>query len=111
MHDDDAKLLVDRIIETLPDLVKETIENYRQSQGYASLEIQMRWQMLILMVKESAGLWPDADYQRFSQFMEEALREVEAAMNQIDANTPADDAPASTYWTTEELKQFTKKGA
>lgn len=127
MNDETAKVLVDQIIGTLPDLVHMTIEDYRHHAEEATAEIQMQWRLLILLVQESEGLWPEAEYRRFAEHIEAALIEVEAAFDEIDGTAPhstppleesqkvqyvdANPKPVESLWTEDELKQFTTKGA
>lgn len=127
MTDDTAKIILNQILTTLPDLVKATIEDYRLNPQAASLEIELQWKMLLFIANTSSGVLTEEDNHRLADELESSLLQIEEAMEEIDEtarrSTPplekwqqvqyvdANPKPVESLWTEDELKQFTTKGA
>lgn len=127
MTDENSQMIVNQILTTLPKLVRDTIEDYQRNPDVVDLQIQIQWQVIILIIKNSESLLTEHDHLRLADELECSLLQIEEAMTEIDEtarrsippleewsqiqDVDANPKPVASLWTEDELKQFTTKGA
>ena len=105
MTDDESKLCVDAVVESIPPLVLLTKENYRVNKDHMNETLVVQWELLMNIMDFAEWVLTPPHYDRLWAAVESALQELDAYMDEQDAAVPAE-----YLWTTEETAQFGVKG-
>ena len=106
MTDDESKVYVDIVVETIPPLVLLTKENYLTNKDRTNDSVAVQWELLMLVMTYAEQILTPTHYDRLWTAVDSALHEIEAYMNEQDAAVPVE-----YLWTTEETAQFGVKGS
>jgi hypothetical protein len=106
MTEDESKVYVDMIVETIPPLVLLTKENYLTNKDRTNESVALQWELMMTIMEYAEPVLTPTQYDRLWTTVESALSEIEAYMEEQDAAVPVE-----SLWNDEEAKLFGVKGA
>ena len=102
---EESQQYVNQLLAEVEILVDDTKKEFLCQPELASFAIRMRWRAIMVVIDEGADELRENDYDRLAESVNDALEGLDTYLLAIQQ-----DVPVESYWSVDELTQFTTKG-